>query len=391
MLNFKNNAVPLTLGVEMELQVLDQDTLQLAPKAHEIMLMLNNEKLTKEMFRSTIEIITGICSNVQEVSEDLRETVNLVCGAGLQLGLRFSGTGTNPEGQYTDRIVSPSERYSELLDRNQWLIKRMAVYGLHIHIGMRSGEECIRFYQFFMRFVPHFIILSGSSPFWRGMDTGLNASRPTVYEALPTAGLPYLANDWNDFNRVYDAMLTTKSIQSMKDIWWDIRPSPGFGTLELRMCDGPATMVELEAIVAFAHLLSHWFDKNGQEYFTREQPVPERWVLRENKWRAIRHGTEADIIDNGTLVNIPFKNEMEKWVDILTPLSTQLGYQNHLETLMDIVYKGNSSTRQRRVMTLHNALKKIGPENAFDAHYNLKKVSEHNVAEFEKGSPFWSD
>ena len=138
MLNFKQNAVPFTLGFEMELQVLDQETLLLAPRSQEILQMLNNAKLTKEMFRSTIEIVTGICSNVHEVSADLKESIAQVNGAALQLGLRFSGTGTNPEAQYADRILSPSDRYAKLLDRNQWIIKRMAVYGLHIHIGMRN-------------------------------------------------------------------------------------------------------------------------------------------------------------------------------------------------------------------------------------------------------------
>ncbi len=268
----------------MELQVLDQETLLLSPRAPEILHMLDSKKLTKEMFRSTIEIITDVCDNVHVVSEDLIESMNLVNGAGLQLGLRFSGTGTNPEGDYVDREISTSKRYEDLLDRNQWLIKRMAVYGLHIHLGMRNGDECIRYYQFFMRFVPHFIALSGSSPFWRGLDTGLNASRPTVYESLPTAGMPYPVSDWDGFRQVYDAMIATNSIKSMKDIWWDLRPSPGYGTLELRMCDGPATMAELEAIVAFAHLLSHWFENNGKDYFHRESPLPDEWILQTPSW-----------------------------------------------------------------------------------------------------------
>ncbi|MEO6130963.1 MAG: glutamate-cysteine ligase family protein, partial [Saprospiraceae bacterium] len=182
-LEFKGNTEILTLGVEMEVQLLDANHLCLIPKAPEILQLLEHPRLVKEMFRSTLEVITGICKDVHQVSRDLSETMSLVRSIGPQLNIVYAGTGTNPIGKYDERILTTTLRYQELLERNQWLIKRMAVYGLHVHIGMASGDETIRFTNFFLQFIPHLIALSASSPYWMGMDTGLMASRPTIYES----------------------------------------------------------------------------------------------------------------------------------------------------------------------------------------------------------------
>lgn len=250
-LAFIPSARPHTLGVELEPQVLDGRTMRLTPRAPEILASVQDARLAKEMFRSTIEPITGICTTAREAVDDLSATLLNVRKVSDALGLRFAGTGTHPLADYNDRLVMDSERYQQLLDRNQWLIRRMAVYGLHVHVGLPSGDACIRYMNAFLHLVPHLIALSASSPFWRGVDTGLCASRPTVYEAHPTSGLPVLVRDWSEFNMVYNDMLRTGSINSMKDIWWDLRPSPGYGTLEIRICDGPATMAELGAITAY--------------------------------------------------------------------------------------------------------------------------------------------
>src|SRR5690606_10097209 len=143
----------------------------------------------------------------------------------------LAGTGTHPTADYHERLITAGTRYGHLMDRNQWLIRRMAVYGLHVHMGMADGDTCIRFNNFFLHFVPHLIALSASSPFWRGVDTGLAAARPTAYEAHPTSGLPILVDNWAEFQTLYTHLVSTGSISSMKDIWWDLRPSPRFGTL----------------------------------------------------------------------------------------------------------------------------------------------------------------
>jgi carboxylate-amine ligase len=244
-LPFHSSKQELSMGIELELQVLDQKNLLLTPRASEIIELVKNDAFKQEFFQSTIEIISGVCSDVHAAESDLKNSLQKARQATAQLGLTLASTGTHPLADYRDRLITPSPRYHELIDRNQWLIRRMAVYGMHIHLGMRSGEDCIRFNYFFMHVLPHILSLSGSSPFWQGMYTGLSSCRPTTYEALPTAGMPYLVKDWKEFQKLYHFLLRSKAIQSMKDLWWDIRPSPQIGTLELRFCDEPATLAEV--------------------------------------------------------------------------------------------------------------------------------------------------
>lgn len=375
-LQFHPSPTPLTLGVEMELQVLDAATLRLAPRVPEILARFPDPHLTKEMFRSTLEIVSCPSANTGAAVAALTSTIDRMLEAVAPMGIRFAGTGTNPMADYNERIVSAAPRYHELLDRNQWLIRRMAVYGLHVHVGMASGDDCIRFGHFFLHLVPHLVALSASSPFWRAHDTGLAASRPTTYEAHPTSGLPVLVKDWREFNDVYDAMVRTGSIQSMKDLWWDLRPSPAYGTLELRVCDGPATMLELGAIVAFVHAAARWFQENGERYFRERPALPTRWVLRENKWRALRYGLEAEIIDHRTMQVVPLREDLERWLDDLQPILQSHGDGHRARSLRDIGARGNSAQRQRAV---------------YRAAGCMDEVVRFNVREFEARAPLWDE
>lgn len=205
-IHFKNNTTLHTIGVEIEAQILDRNTGMLTPAASEILELTNDKKITGELFQSTIEVITGVCQNVHEVKLDLGQSLSKLREVGSQNNLSFSGTATNPIADYRDRLVTASPRYHQLLDRNQWLIQRMAVYGMHIHIGMTDGDACIRLNNFLIQLLPHFIALSASSPFWQGHNTGLAACRPTVYEAHPTSGMPQL------FEKLAPVQRTLRSI-----------------------------------------------------------------------------------------------------------------------------------------------------------------------------------
>lgn len=372
---FKPSARAHTLGVELELQVLDSRSLRLTPRAPEILAQLRDAHLAKEMFRSTVELVTGICNSAREAVDDLTATFAHLRKVGDDLHLRFASTGTHPLADYSDRLVMDNERYLELLDRNQWLIRRMAVYGLHVHVGLPSGDACIRYMNAFLHLVPHLIALSASSPFWRSMDTGLCASRPTVYEAHPTAGLPVLVRDWEGFNAVYTEMMATQSIASMKDIWWDLRPSPGYGTLEVRICDGPATMMEVGALTAYIQANAAYMrDVEGVE----EGPAPEiplRWVLRENKWRAMRYGLEAEVIDARDRSLRPLRHAIIERLAALEPYFRAKGEEEYLACLRGICDRGNSTDRQRKEYVRNG---------------QVEDVVRFNVREFETGEPIWS-
>ena len=360
----------LTLGAEVEAQLLDAETLNLKPFAKEILQKTSDDKIKKEFFLSTIEANTAKQQNVHDINKDLEESLNKISLAAEQSNTKVATTGCHPFSKYSDCIIYPSERYSELIDRNQWMTRRMTVYGLHIHLGMKSGDECINYINFFLRFIPHLIALSASSPYWQGDDTGLASCRPTTYEALPTAGLPYRFNSWAEFEHLYNSLKSYKSLNSINDLWWDIRPSPKFGTLEIRICDGVATLSETAAIIAFVHLLAHWFSDNS-DWMTSLSRT-DHWILRENKWRAIRHGLEAEIITNPLSPSKLLRDEIIEWVNKLKPYAVKLGYETYLYDIVKICTHGNSSTRQRKV---------------FERTGSLIEVVKYNIAEFNNKAP----
>lgn len=371
-MNFQSNGI-LTLGVEVELQLIDPLTYNLSSRAEELLAAASAIKKVKpEFYLSTIEINTDKCNNVHESEKDLRNTLTELLPISEALGIRFSTTGSHPFAKYSDCIIAGGERYQTLIDRNQWLTRRMTVYGLHVHIGMESGDDCIRYNNFFMNFLPHLLALSASSPFWQGTDTGLASCRPTTYEALPTAGQPYHVKNWSEFERLYDALKRCGSIESMKDLWWDLRPSPNFGTLEIRVCDGPATLKETLAIVAFIHALSHWFQDNGS--WLESVNYPPRWLSRENKWRVMRHGLDAQLVMNtgGKLKSV--REDIEEWVERLKPYTESLGYQRYMADVLEITRLGNSSERQRKV---------------FQRTDSLEEIVKLNVDEFISQTPSW--
>lgn len=363
----------LTLGAEIELQLIHPTTLNLFPCAEALLHSTSHlDKVKPEFYLSTLEIITDKCNNVHEIERDLRETVGELNKLAQAQGVELATTGVHPFAKYSDCIISPTERYQELIDRNQWLTRRMTVYGLHVHLGMASGDDCIRFNNFFMQFLPHLLALSASSPFWQGVDTGLSSCRPTTYEALPTAGQPYHVNDWRDFEHLYQSLKECGSIKSMKDLWWDLRPSPGFGTLEIRVCDGPATLYEAVAIIAFIHALAHWFADNGS--WLESVTYPPHWLSRENKWRVIRYGLDAELVMNTQGKTKKLRDDIREWVERLKPYAEKLGYETYLANLLMILENGTSSERQRRV---------------FNLTQSLEEVVKFNIQDYARQMPIW--
>ncbi len=372
-LEFKSSSQELSLGVELELQVLDADSLLLTPRAAEIIDLCDSNNIVPEFFQSTIEIASGICQDVHGVENDLRPSIYKAYVKANQLNLRLGSSGTHPLADYRERLITPAKRYHDLIDRNQWIIRRMAVYGMHIHLGMISGDACIRYNYFFLNFLPHILALSGSSPFWQGMYTGLSSCRTTTYEALPTAGMPYLVKTWKEFQSLYSFLMKSKAISGMKDLWWDLRPSPEYGTLELRFCDEPATLKEALGIVSFVHALAHWFKDHEEEWNHSHTPM-KHWILRENKWRAIRYGLHGHIVVSTTGKTKPIYKDIEEWLFTLSPYFKKMKYQEYMSIIRELIEKGNSSERQYKI---------------YEATRDLNEVVRHNLREFESAEPRW--
>jgi glutamate---cysteine ligase / carboxylate-amine ligase len=342
-----------SLGIEWELMLVDRETRELASGASEILPGIVPEGESEhpcakhELFQSTIEIITGVCSTVREATDDLVGTIAELRPEVERRGLAIMCAGTHPFTDWSTQQISPNERYHKLVHDMQWLARRLQIFGVHVHVGVRSPDKCISFVNALTAYVPHFLALSASSPYWKGNDTGLASARSKIFENLPTAGLPFMLDDWAEFELYMDILLKTKAISSIKEVWWDIRPHPDFGTVELRICDGLPTLSEVGTVAAISQCLVDMFDREIDKGYTL--PKPKSWVVRENKWRAARYGMDAEIISGETHELVPVREALLELARDLSPTAERLGCLDELLRVQTLVEGGASYQRQRAV------------------------------------------
>ena len=341
-----------SLGVEVELQIVDRESRALRSGASEILRRLEKErgephpKAKNELIESNIELITGICATAAEARADLEATLAEVVAVADALGLALLCAGTHPFSEWAAQDITPNERYHRLVDEMQWTARRMAIFGIHTHVGVRSAEKAIAIANALTAYIPHFLALSASSPWFQGRDTGLASSRSKVFEGLPTAGLPQMMAGWAEFSELMTTLIEARAISSIREIWWDIRPHPNFGTVELRICDGIPTMTEITTVAALAQCLVEWLDSLIDRGYTL--PCPKAWIVGQNKWRAARHGLDADLIVDERGALAPVRQAIEELVDDLTPVARRLGCEAELVHTRRILEHGPSYVRQRR-------------------------------------------
>ena len=334
-----------TLGVEVELQILDPQTCNLKQGSTQILDRLGDHpRVKQELTQSTVEVITGICDSVAHATADLRGSMQELYGLGDELGLTFASAGTHPFGQWRDQKIFPNDRYQSLVDKIQWPARRLLIYGLHVHVGVGSGEKAIAIMNALTTYLPHLLALSASSPFIDFEDTGLASARSKIFEAMPTAGLPYRLANYGEFQTFMNTLVRARAIESVREIWWDIRPHPGFGTLEIRICDAPSTLEEIAALTALVQCLVVVL---GERY---EAGVPmgvlQPWIVRENKWRACRHGLDADIILTNDGDHGPLRMLVPELIGRLGPVAARLGCSDELASVQALVDRA-SYERQR--------------------------------------------
>ncbi|MFL6288668.1 MAG: glutamate--cysteine ligase [Actinomycetes bacterium] len=365
-----------SLGIEWELELVDLDTRELTSGASQIleeMALVPGEEHPKakhELLESTVEVITGICSTVAEAREDLAGTVKDVQAAAAKRNLGVMCSGTHPLTDWTTQQISPSPRYQQLVEQMQWLARRLQIFGVHIHVGVRSPEKAIPINNALMMYIPHFLALSASSPYWVGSDTGLASARSKVFEGLPTAGLPYALSGWDAFEEYMETLISSNTIESIREVWWDIRPHPNFGTVELRICDGIPTLDEISVVAAMAQSLVESLDRQLDKGYTL--PQPRMWLVRENKWRAARYGLDAEIVvdDRGQSVK-PVKEAILDLAEDLEPIARKLGCAEELMQVERILEVGASYERQRAVAAANDG--------------DLKAVVDSLLAEMDEG------
>lgn len=357
-IEFTHNPRP-TVGIEMELHVVDRLTGELVAASRQLLEELGaahpggeHPKAKHELFQSTIEIITGVCESPAEAGADLRETLAELRDAAARRDLTLMSSGTHPFGLAREQLVSPDPRYRELIESMQWPARRLLICGLHVHVGVRDGARAITIINELRRHLPLFLALSSSSPYFEGDDSGLASTRSKVFESLPTAGLPPQLADWSDFEEFMSTLLESECINSIREVWWDLRPHPDFGTIEFRMCDAAPTVRESVALAGLAQTLVAWCDELAD---TGSLPVPAReWTVRENRWLAARFGIDAELIvehpDTGHPERRPIRELVAELIEQLGPTATRLGTTDQLDDVSSILEVGTGASRQRAVV-----------------------------------------
>ena len=346
------NASPRpTLGVEWELALVDRRTRDLAPQATEVMQAVEREasaggpRITKELLRNTLEVVTGVCGSVAEATEDLTSTIAAVRRVTDPMGLDLMCAGTHPFATWDKQLVTADDRYAELLERTQWWGRQMLIWGVHVHVGISSVHKVLPILNSLLNHYPHLQALSASSPYWTGFDTGFASNRSQMFQQLPTAGLPFQFGAWSEFEDYVDDMLVTGVIDGLSDVRWDIRPSPRLGTIEVRVCDGTPTLRELRALTAFVHCLVVHLDQRLEA--GEELPTLPPWHVQENKWRAARYGLDAEIIVDAAGAERLVTDDLDDWLTRLQPVARQLHCEEELALVAEVPRRGASYQRQR--------------------------------------------
>ena len=343
-----------SLGVEVEFALVDVESGSLVGAAPAVLAELaarhgveEHPRIKAELYQCTLEVITGICDTVADARTDIQEGIDEIRSIVEPQGIDVISAGLHPFTPWQSQERSVGERYEAIVERIQWPARRLITHGVHFHVGVRSAEKSIAITNALSTTLPLFLALSSSSPYWHGMDTGLSSARTKVFEALPSTGLPPQLADWAEFERFMTSLINAGTIATIREVWWDIRPHPNFGTVELRMCDAMPTMAETCSLAALAQCSVARYDELLDRGY--QLPSDRDWVLRENKWRAARHGLEATLVVDPSGRTRPIANLIEEAVEELMPTARRLDCADELAGIYDIIATGNSSTRQRKV------------------------------------------
>ncbi|WP_230671152.1 glutamate--cysteine ligase [Rathayibacter sp. Leaf248] len=342
-----------TLGIEWEVAIVDRQTGDLANVADVVLEALRGEdgephpRITGELLRNTVELVSGVHTTVRDAVADLQDQLRQVREITDPMGLDLVCSGTHPFAQWYDQSITDKERYHRLIDRTQWWGRNMMIWGIHVHVGIEDRDKVLAILNSLLDYYPHLQALSASSPFWGGVDTGYASNRALMFQQLPTAGLPPQFGAWANYEEYVDDMMRTGVIDDHTEVRWDIRPSPQWGTLEMRACDGLSSAEEIGAVAALIQCLVEHLSTRLDE--GEELPTMQPWYVRENKWRAARYGLDAEIILDSAGAERLVTDDIRDLLVTLAPVAERLDCTAELADVELILVAGASYQRQLTV------------------------------------------
>jgi len=356
---FVSNPKP-TLGVEIELNLVDSQTMALRSGVSQILSGLPAElegSVKPELFQCYVEINTKICRDVAEADQDLTRKIQVVADIARRHGLRLFWSGTHPFSPWQDQEVTPDDRYASLINLLQDTARRLVTFGLHVHVGVDSGDKAIMICDRILQHLPTLLALSVNSPFWQGRNTGLHSQRSKVMETLPTAGLPPLMRNWSEYAWLLNHMVETGFIKTIRELWWDVRPHHNFGTVEVRICDMPPDLDRVLGLTALVQCLVHDLSQEIDRGTYQFDCHP--FLIRQNKWRACRYGMDARLVDQASHQAVPARQVVHTLLDRLQARAEELGCTSYFSIVRDMADQPTGSVRQLQIFEETNDLTEV--------------------------------
>ncbi len=339
---------PLTLGVELELQLLNTHDYDLAPYADDMLRLMLKQQLpgsvVPEMTSAMIEISTDVCRSCSEVLGQLTPIRDALVKSADKLNIAVAGGGTHPFQQWHERRIYDKPRFHELSALYGYLTKQFTIFGQHVHIGCPDADAALLMLHRMSRYIPHCIALSASSPYVQGQDTQFDSARLNSVFAFPLSGRAPCVLSWKEFEGYFDKMTRTGVVKSMKDFYWDIRPKPEYGTIEIRVFDTPLTIERAAALAGYVQSLGAWF--LSEQPFTPEED--DYLVYTYNRFQACRFGLDAVYVDPATGQHMQLRDHILQTMDRIAPFAKEQGASGALQLLRSDVEKNHNDARWLR-------------------------------------------
>jgi carboxylate-amine ligase len=343
--NFRGPAY--TVGLEEELMILSPDDYALVNKIDDLLEDTSEGEIKPELLQSVLEISTNPCSDMREAGAALRALRRQVRDIAEKRGLCIGSAGTHPFARWEDQLVTRAPRYRDLVEALRFVARQEIIFGLHVHVGIDDAEKAIHVANGMRVHVPILLALSANSPYWRGDDTGLASTRMPIFRAFPRVGIPPYYGGWDDYERRISFMVDTGVMSDYTWLWYDVRPHPNFGTVEVRAMDA---QTHVEHTLALAALIQAMVKEIAEHFEAGERLADYPYeMLDENKWLATRHGLEGELVDLPDRETVPTKALARRLYDRLKDHAQDLGAANELDGVLDLLENGNGAFRQRKV------------------------------------------
>ena len=346
-----NGSLNPTLGVELELFTVDKNSFSLTNGAPGILNHFKDNFFFKEeLLQCIVEITTDVCNNVDEIYSDLRPKIDMAVEYANKHDIELLAMPIHPYSRVADQSVTNNDRYISFLDRMQWPLRRLLITGIHVHVGVESGEMAIAIVNGMKRYIPFLVALSANSPYFEGEETGLASTRTKIFEGLPNTGIPVTLTNYSEFQKFMRTLIGANSIESIREIWWDVRPHPGYGTVEIRICDSIPNLLHIKDFTALIQALvvglaNHY--KNGTQL-----PYLDSWIIYENKWRATRYGMDAKLIINSDGSQKDISEIIKNTIYALEPEINDLSLSDSMDHIINRI--DNKKSYYKEQIDLYN-------------------------------------